>query len=154
MIDKIDREILTILQGNSRTSNAEIARRIGMAPSAIFERIRKLEERGVIGGYRAELDPKVLGLGLAAFIMLRTKDTAWKSQAAERLKQIPEVQEIHCVAGEDCYLLKVRVADTNDLMRLMREKFSETESYVTSTQTIIVLETIKETTALPLTRDA
>ena len=74
MIDEIDRQILTILQQNARTSNAEIARQVDMAPSAVLERIRRLEARGVIQGYEARINPEALGLGLLAFVFVRSND--------------------------------------------------------------------------------
>ena len=74
MIDEIDRQILNILQQNARTPNAEIARQVGMAPSAVLERIRKLETRGVIRGYEARIDPEALGLNLLAFVFVRAED--------------------------------------------------------------------------------
>ena len=148
-IDSVDRGILDLLQHNARTSNAEIARRIGMAPSAVLERIRKLEERGILEGYAARLNAPGLGQGLLAFVFVRSDERAGESVAASQLAALPEVQEVHHVAGEDCYLVKVRVADTEALGRVLREKFGAIPS-VRSTRTTIVLETIKETTALPL----
>ena len=71
MIDEIDIQIVEILQQNARTPNAEIARQVGMAPSAILERIRKLEERGVILGYSARVNPEAFGLGLMAYVLVR-----------------------------------------------------------------------------------
>ena len=72
MIDEIDRQILNILQQNARTSNAEIARQIDMAPSAVLERIRRLEAKGVIQGYEARINPEALGLGVLAFVFVRS----------------------------------------------------------------------------------
>jgi Lrp/AsnC family leucine-responsive transcriptional regulator len=149
MIDEIDAKILNIIQENSRTPNAEIARQVGMAPSAILERIRKLEERGLIQGYTVRLNARALGLGLLAYVFVRTDDRVGKVSTAEKLAEIPEVQEIHHIAGEDCYLAKVRTADTKSLGRLLREQFGAIKSII-STRTTIVLETIKESTTLPL----
>jgi Lrp/AsnC family transcriptional regulator, leucine-responsive regulatory protein len=143
MIDATDAQILTILQQNARTSNAEIARQVGMAPSAILERIRKLESRGVIRGYEARLDPDALGLQLLAFVFVRSEDMSGEVQTAERLAAIPEVQEVHHIAGEDCFLLKVRVPDAKTLGRLLRERIA-TMGTVRSTRTTIVLETVRE----------
>src|SRR6185312_2571778 len=123
MIDDTDHEILNILQENARTSNAEIARQLGMAPSAILERIRKLEARGLLRGYEARLDAAELGLGLLAFVFVRADERVGCPQAGEALAAIPEVQEVHHIAGEDCYLVKVRTADTASLGRLLRERF-------------------------------
>ena len=151
MFNEKDSEILLILQKNARTSNAEIARQVGLAPSAVFERIRKLEQRGVIRGYRVELDPKAAGLGLVGFIFGRSNERAGGVETAERLAQIPEVLEVHHVAGEDCFLVKVRAKDTEALGFLLRERLGRIAT-ITSTRTTIVLETVKETCALPVPR--
>jgi Lrp/AsnC family leucine-responsive transcriptional regulator len=152
MIDGTDTDILKILQSNSRTSNAEIARQVGLAPSAVFERIRKLEERGVIEGYGARLNPKVMGVPLLAFVFVRADDKR-ADETAARVAAIPEVLEVHDVAGEDCLLVKVRAADTEALGRLLRERLGAIDS-ITSTRTTIVLETIKESSALPIETSA
>jgi Lrp/AsnC family transcriptional regulator, leucine-responsive regulatory protein len=149
MIDETDRQILNILQENARTPNAEIARQVGMAPSAVLERIRRLEAKGVIQGYEARLNPDTLGLGLLAFVFVRTRDTAGETRTADLLAQVPEVQEAHHIAGEDCFLLKVRTRDAKSLGRLLREKFGAAGS-VLSTRTTIVLETLHENARLPL----
>ena len=149
MINDIDKKILKILQENSRTSNAEVARQVGMAPSAILERIRKLEEHGIIKGYGARLDGEAIGLGLLAFIFVRLEDMMGESKAAKALARIPESLEVHHVAGEDCFLVKVRAANTEALGRLLREQIGTIKG-VRSTRTTIVLRTEKETTALPI----
>jgi len=150
MIDEIDRKILSIIQGNARTSNAEIARQVGMAPSAILERIRKLEDKSIIEGYTVKLNPRSLGAGQLAFVFVRTNDRVGEGETARLLAEIPGVEEVHDIAGEDCYLVKVRAANTESIGRLLRERFGPIKS-ITSTRTTIVLETIKETGALPLT---
>lgn len=149
MINEIDRKILTILQQNARTSNAELARQVGMAPSAVLERVRKLEERGIIEGYGVRLNERKLGLGLLAFVFVRTDDYVKEDRTAKHLAEIPEVLEVHHVAGEDCFLVKVRVEDTEQLGRILREKIAAIKS-VRSTRTTIVLNTTKETQELPL----
>jgi Lrp/AsnC family leucine-responsive transcriptional regulator len=149
MINDLDRQILTILQSNARTSNAEIARQVGLAPSAVFERIRKLEERNVLQSYTARIDPHAVGLGLVAFTFVRSNDRPGGIQTAEKLAEIPEVLEVHHVAGEDCFLVKVRAADTEALGRLLRERLGKIGT-ITSTRTTIVLETVKETAELPI----
>jgi len=149
MIDQIDKTIVNLIQQDGRVSNAEIARQIGLAPSAVLERLRKLEERQVIRGYSASVDPKQVGFGLVAFVFVRTNECG--DGTDELLAKIPEVLEVHDVAGEDSYLLKVRASDPEDLARLLREKLKAIPSVVT-TRTTVVLQTIKETTALPLDR--
>ena len=149
IIDDIDRELLTMLQQNARMSNTDMARKVGLAPSAVLERVRKLEERKLIHGYAARVDPRSVGRGLLAFVSVRTDGREITSQTARRLAEIPEVQEVHNVAGDDCYLVKVRVADTEALGQLLREKVSSLPN-VGSTRTTIVLETLKETIAVPI----
>ena len=151
MLDVTDREIVALLQGDARMANAEIARRLDMAPSAIFDRIRKLEERGIIAGYEARVNARVLGLGLTAFIFVRGEDGVNDPKTGTLLARIPEVQEVHHVAGEDCYLVKVRVADTEALGALLRERIGAIKA-VRSTRTTIALGTIKETYQLPIAR--
>jgi Lrp/AsnC family transcriptional regulator, leucine-responsive regulatory protein len=151
MIDDIDKQILSIVQNDGRISNAEIARQVNLAASAVLERIRKLEERGVIKGYSATVDPKAVGFGLTAFVSVRTSDCG--DGTDELLAQIPEVLEVHDVAGEDSYLLKVRASSPEDLAVLLREKLRSIPTVVT-TRTTVVLQTVKETSALPLDRCA
>lgn len=149
MIDDTDREILNLLQQNARTSNAEIARRVGMAPSAVLERIRKLEVRGVIQGYETRIDPEALGLHLLAFVFVASHRLAEENRMAELLTGIEGVQEVHHIAGEDCFLVKIRARDAKSLGRLLRERFPDAGS-VRSTRTTIVLETVNESSRLPL----
>jgi Lrp/AsnC family transcriptional regulator, leucine-responsive regulatory protein len=148
MIDEIDIRIVEILQQNARTANAEIARQVGMAPSAILERIRKLEERGVIQGYAARINPEAYGLGLTAYVFVRADERAGAPMTADRMAEIPEVQEVHHVAGEDCFLAKVRVASPRALGELLQKKFGAIET-IRSTRSTIVLDTVKESGVLP-----
>jgi Lrp/AsnC family leucine-responsive transcriptional regulator len=147
MIVDIDLKILNIIQKDARISNAEIARQVGLAPSAVLERVRKLEERGVIQGYAAEIDASQVGFGLTAFVFVRTNECGDGTDRV--LAKISEVLEVHDVAGEDSYLLKVRAENTEELAKLLREKIKAVPN-VLSTRTTVVLQTIKETTALPL----
>jgi Lrp/AsnC family leucine-responsive transcriptional regulator len=153
MIDAIDKEILKILQQNARTSNAELARQVGLAPSAMLERVRKLEERGIIDGYCVRLNAKKLGLGLVAFVFVRTEDFVGEDKTGQHLSKIPEVLEVHHVAGEDCFLVKVRAHDTEHLGEILRKKIATIKA-VRSTRTTIVLRTTKETQGLPLEVEA
>lgn len=148
-MDDVDARILAILQDNARTSNAAIARRLAMAPSAILERVRKLEERGVIEGYSARINADAVGLGLTAFVFVRSSERAWAESTAERLAAMPEVQEVHHVAGEDCFLVKVRVADTRALSSLLHDRFGTIDT-ILGTRSTIVMDTVKETSALPI----
>ncbi len=149
MIDEVDRTLLTLLQTDARMANAELARQVGMAPSAVLERVRRLEDRGLICGYEARLNSKQLGHGLVAFIFVRAEERVGAQDTGLALASIPEVQEVHSVAGEDCFLVKLRTADTQALAALLREKFGAIPN-IHSTRTTIVLETVKESATIPL----
>ena len=149
MIDGTSRAILQSLQGDARISNAEIGRRVGLAPSAVFERIRKLEERGTLRGYTATIDPTAVDLGLLAFVLVRSDEPRGAPRTEAALVALPEVQEVHHVAGEDCFMLKVRVRDTTALNDLLADRIGGLEG-VRSTKTTIVLRTAKETSMIPI----
>lgn len=149
MYDEIDIQILSLLQDNARSSNADIARQVGMAPSAVLERLRKLEKKGLLLGYETRLEPHAAGLGLLAFVMVKTREQSCDTSAGIALANLPEVLEVHNVAGEDCYLLKVRTPSPEALGRLLREKITGIPG-VTSTRSTVVLETLKEQIRLPL----
>jgi Lrp/AsnC family transcriptional regulator, leucine-responsive regulatory protein len=150
-IDETDAQILERLQESARVTQAEIAKAVGLAPSAVMERIRKLESKGVIQGYHAVIDPHVAGLPLLAFVSVRTSEYGPEQPSAQALAAIPEVLEVHHVAGDDCYLLKVRAQDAEHLGRLLRQQIAAVP-HVTSTRTTIVLGTSKETIRIPLDR--
>lgn len=149
MIDEIDGTILDLLQDNARMAQAEIARVVGLAPSAVLERIRKLEARGVIKGYAALVDPHALEQAMLAFIAVRSEQAPGDDSVSQALAQCPEVLELHHVAGDDCYLLKVRARDAEHIGQLLRHRFGRIPG-VRSTRTTIVLETVKETPRLPV----
>jgi Lrp/AsnC family leucine-responsive transcriptional regulator len=149
MIDDTDAIILDLLQDNARISQADIARVVGLAPSAVLERIRKLEARGAIRGYTALVDPHVVDQPMLAFIAVRTAHGPGDESVAQALAQCTEVLELHHVAGDDCYLLKVRARDAEHIGLLLRHRFGRIPGVV-STRTTIVLETVKETPRLSL----
>jgi len=148
-LDDVDHDILRLLQENARIPHAEIARRVAMAPSAVLERVRKLESRGVVLGYEPRLNAAALGYGLAAFVFVRGEELASSDAVGASLAAMPEVLEVHHVAGEDCYLVKVRVENTEALGRLLRERFGPLP-HLRTTRTTVVLSTLKETACLPL----
>lgn len=149
-IDEIDHQILQILQEKARIPNAEVARQVGMAPSAVLERIRKLEERCFIEGYEVRLNPVEFGQGLTAFVQVRALPQA-NGRLAAQLTEVTGVQEVHQIAGEDGYLLKLRVADNAELGTILRDELMMLGG-VESTKTSIVLNTIKETRKIDLNR--
>jgi Lrp/AsnC family transcriptional regulator, leucine-responsive regulatory protein len=149
MIDDTDAEILDLLQQNARIAQAEVARAVGLAPSAVLERIRKLEARGVIKGYAALVDPRALEQSMLAFVAVRSEEALGDDSVALALAKCPEVLELHHVAGDDCYLLKVRARDAEHVGQLLRHRFGRIPG-VRSTRTTIVLETVKETPRMPV----
>jgi Lrp/AsnC family transcriptional regulator, leucine-responsive regulatory protein len=150
-IDDFDVQILNILQRNARTTQADIAKSVGLAPSAVLERIRKLETRGAIREYTALVDPHLANRALLAFVAVKTDEYGPEQPSAQALAQIPEVLEIHHVAGEDCFLLKVRARDAEHLGQMLRRQIAAVPG-VTSTRTTIVLESVKETARIPIVR--
>lgn len=148
-MDNIDYKILALLQENARITNSEIARQVGMVPSGVMERIRKLEEHGVIQEYTARLNPESLNLGLLAFIFVRSSESPGSVCVSTQFEKFPEVLEVHHVAGEDCYLLKVRLANNKALARFIREKIGSIDQVV-NIRSVIVLETVKETSKIEL----
>ena len=143
ILDKTDLHILNLMQDNARISNADLARELGMAPSGVLERVKKLEQKGVILQYTARINPDALQQKMLAFIFMKAADGPGCNDTARELAKIPEVQEVHHIAGDDCYLVKVRTYDSTTLMALMRGKFSKIPNLL-STRTTIVLETVKE----------
>ena len=135
MLDEKSLQILKILQDKARIPNVEVARQVGLAPSAVLERIRKLEKQGFIDGYEVRLNPWRFRRSLVGFIHI--------SVAAG------EIQEVHYVAGGDGYLLKVRVADQQELDALIRRRIGGMAG-VTGTHTYIVTSIIKETARIPI----
>ena len=149
MIDETGLKILSILQDKARIPNVEVARQVGMAPSAVLERIRKLEKAGIIDGYEVRLNPEQFNRRLMAFVHVRTDRQPDLASVGESLSAVPEVQEVHFIAGEDGYLVKVRVADTGELQDLLEKKILSLPA-VRSIRTNIVMTTLKETYRIPL----
>jgi len=148
-IDEIDIKILEILQENARETNAEIARRVNLVPSATLERIRRLEKLKIIKGYHTCIDPMILNCKFLAFVYIKTEPNQSYSHFFDSFNKYPEIQEIHHVAGEDCYLLKVRAKDTPNFYRFLRDVILKIEG-VTDTRSEIVMDTEKETLSIPL----
>jgi Lrp/AsnC family transcriptional regulator, leucine-responsive regulatory protein len=151
-LDDIDCKILSYLQPDARVQNAELARKVGMAPSAVAERVKKLEQKGVIKAYTTSIDPTALKLKLLAFIFIKSSEGIGDASTAKQIAKIPEVLEVHHVAGDDCYIVKIRTEDPRSLIQLMRDKFGKIPS-ILSTKTTIVLETLKEDNFLPVPKE-
>lgn len=148
-MDDISLKILMILQKKARIPNIEVARQVGMAPSGVLERVRKLERQGIIDGYEVRLNPVRFDRGLVAFVFIIPQSDSDQSDLGKALAAIPDVQEVHYVAGEDGFMAKVRVSDTAHLEQVRREKIMALPQ-VRSTRTVIALQTYKETARFPL----
>ncbi|MDZ7796352.1 MAG: Lrp/AsnC family transcriptional regulator [Candidatus Marinimicrobia bacterium] len=148
MLDQKDKTILKILQQNARTSNAEIARQMGMTASAIYERVKKLEKTGTVKSYEARLEPSVLGLHLLSIVLISLHDLAKMRDTGKVLAQFDKIQELHYIAGKGSILAKVRTSGTEDLEKLL-DSINLIEN-VKMTETTIVLKSEKETSGLYL----
>jgi len=113
-LDRVNLQLLEHLGSDPRLTMAELARRVQMSAPAVTERVQRLEEQGVIAGYRLELDPKALGLPISAYVRIRPGPRQLL-KIAELAQGMPEVVECHRITGEDCFLLKVYVAAVEDL---------------------------------------
>ncbi len=142
-MDQADLRIVDLLQRNARTTQIELAKAVGLSQPAVAERIRKLEERGVITGYAARVDAAELGIDITAFVGVGIEHPKFFDGFTKKVKALDEVLECHRVAGEDSYLLKVKTRNTRTLDRLLVEVLRTTPG-VTRTHTTIVLASIKE----------
>lgn len=149
MVDDTDIKILTILQNNARTPNAEIARKVGMTTSGIFDRLKRLEAKGVIRGHKTIIDPAPLGLVLLAFVSVRLNPARKAREVGVKIAEIAGIQEVFQMAGEECFLCKVRCRDTGDLEKVL-ERINAIET-VCGTRTNIALRAVKESPELPAT---
>lgn len=142
-MDATDLRLLDLLQSNGRATQLELAKAVGLSQPAVAERIRKLEERGVITGYAARVDAVQLGVDITAFIGVGIEHPKFFDGFAKKVKNLDEVLECHRVVGEDSYVLKVKTRNTRTLDRLLVEVL-RTIPGVTRTHTTIVLASIKE----------
>jgi Lrp/AsnC family leucine-responsive transcriptional regulator len=125
MLDERDLDIVAALQEDARATYADVAARVGMSASAVHDRVRKLEQNGVITRYSAVVSPEALGLFVTAVIAATPLDPSQPDDLPERVAEFPEVEDCYSVAGEANYLLKVRTkttADLEELIRRLREK--------------------------------
>ncbi|XPV76672.1 MAG: Lrp/AsnC family transcriptional regulator [Desulfovibrio sp.] len=121
MIDSIDHQILQILQDDSRTSNAEIARQVGLSPAAIHGRIKRLEQSNVIEKFTVKLNPEAINMPIVAYCSVYLREMSKSEEAAAGFAAVNEVMEVHYTIGEACFLLKVRCHDTADLERVLTD---------------------------------
>lgn len=137
-LDDLDRRLLDLLAGDGRRSYADLARDTGLSTSAVHQRVRRLEQRGAIAGYVARIDPATAGLPLSAFISIQAIDPAAPDDAPQRLQHLPAIEACHSVAGDESYILQVRVAGPAELEQLLQEIRAAAG---VSTRTTVVLST-------------
>ncbi len=146
-LDSIDAKILDILQRDGRASHSAIAEEVGLSQPSVHERVKKLEQHGVIRGYTALLDPQALDLGVLAFISARFNQ--WKTkEVAGEIGEVPQVLEVHHIAGEDCLLVKVRCRSTADLEHVLDRVWKS--GAISGSKTTIAFSSYKETMVLPV----
>ena len=137
-VEDIDRQIVDLLGRDGRMSYTDLGKSTGLSTSAVHQRVRRLEQRGVIRGYAAVVDAESVGLPLTAFISIRPIDPSAPDDAPERLRGLAEIEACHSVAGDESYILKVRVRAPSDLESLLARIRAEAN---VSTRTTIVLST-------------
>lgn len=144
-LDRTDRAILGVLATDGRISISDLARRVGLSKTPVQARLRRLEARGVIKGYRALIDPIPLGLDHIAFVEVRLSDTREAALAAfnAAVTKIPEIEQAHLIAGNFDYLLKVRTASMSGYRAVLAERIS-TLPHVASTSTYVAMQAVKE----------
>jgi Lrp/AsnC family leucine-responsive transcriptional regulator len=149
-LDDADRQLVELLQADGRATQSALAQAVGLSQPAVAERIKKLETRGIITGYTARVDARLLGKDITAFIGVGIEHPRYFDGFAKRIKVMADVLECHRVAGEDSYLLKVKTTNTATLDVLLVEGL-RTIPGVTRTNTTIVLSAIQESTHVHVT---
>lgn len=146
-LDELDRKILSILRADGRITITDLAEAVGLSKTPCQQRLRRLQQNGVILGFRAIIDPAKLGLDHIAFAEVKLNDTRETALAEfnAAVRQIPEVEECHMIASSFDYLLKVRTADIRRYRAILGEKISALP-HVASTSTYVAMETIREAT--------
>jgi len=148
-VDKTDLQILQILQKKARIPNVEVARNIGMAPSGVLERIKKLEAQGIIEGYEVRLNADMFHCSTIAFIQIKLTSPSRLAETGRRLADIEQIQEVHSLSGEDCLMIKLRVASNTELETILRTQIASLDA-VKDTKTLIALSTYKESAKILL----
>lgn len=142
-LDQRDHEILALVQKDAKMPQAEIGRRVGLSTASVNERLRKLEQAGVIRRYTALVDPQAVGASVAAFVEVSIEHPRFEPALIAHIRTLVDVQECHHITGEFSLLLKVRVRDMIALRELLLHQLNAREG-VRQTRTIMVLETVKE----------
>lgn len=150
-LDEIDRHILHILQEDGRISNHDLAERVGLSPSPCLRRVRQLEERGLLSGYVALLNPAALGLNVTAFVRVRLDEQGDRRLAAfeAAIAELPEVMECYLMTGESDYQLRVLVGSLGEFEEFLRRKLTRIEA-VSQVTSSFALRPVVYRTALPV----
>ncbi|MFN3405804.1 MAG: Lrp/AsnC family transcriptional regulator [Cytophagaceae bacterium] len=150
-LDPIDRQILEKLQANAKITNSQLALEVGLSPAPTLERVRKLENAGLIKSYHAQVDTEKLGLGVGIFILISLSSHK-KNQIksfVEKMNAIPEVIECHHITGQGDFLLKVLTKDIASYQELILEKLVDVEE-IGNMQSMVILSTFKQTKVMPI----
>jgi len=150
-LDPIDKQILEKLQANAKITNSQLAQEIGLSPAPTLERVRKLENAGIIKSYHASVDIEKLGLGVGIFVMI-SLNTHKKNQIksfVEKIQGIPEVVECHHITGSGDFLLKVLTKDIASYQELILEKLVDIEE-IGNMQSMVILSTFKDAKVMPM----
>lgn len=150
-MDAIDQRLLAVLRENGRASWAELGRLVGMSGPSVQERVRRLEERGVIAGYRAEVSAPAIGLGVSALVHLYQGDEVAAESVGDQLRAVPEVEDCWYVAGDENFVVKVRAGDISSLEGVVT-KLRRVRG-VTRTRTTVVLSTYWEARGVPIAEE-
>ncbi|MBT8413230.1 MAG: Lrp/AsnC ligand binding domain-containing protein [Boseongicola sp.] len=144
-LDRTDQKILDVVSSDGRISMTELARRVSLSKTPVMARLRRLEERGVIQGYAAQIDPVRLGLDHVAFVEVKLTDTREKALAAfnKAVAGVPEIEECHMIAGAFDYLLKVRTSDMTRYRIVLGERISSLP-HVAHTATHVAMQAVKD----------
>ncbi|SFG59114.1 Lrp/AsnC family transcriptional regulator, leucine-responsive regulatory protein [Actinopolymorpha cephalotaxi] len=137
-VEDLDRQIVRLLASNGRMSYTELGKLTGLSTSAVHQRVRRLEQRGIIKGYAAVVDYEALDLPLTAFISIKPIDPSQPDDSPDLLQDVPEIEDCHSVAGDENYVLKVRVTSPRALEELLARIRSKAN---VSTRSLIVLST-------------
>ena len=150
-IDNIDRKILRMLQENSKITNAYLSKQIGLSPAPTLERVRKLEKKGIISGYHAQLNLSKIGLGVSTFVLVSLKEHNKKNINIflDKINKVKNVIECHHITGTGDFMLKVVSENIASYQKLMLDEVSEIEA-TDSLQSMVILSTFKDNKVMPL----
>ncbi|BDC97735.1 Lrp/AsnC family transcriptional regulator [Persicobacter psychrovividus] len=149
--DNIDRKILEILQKSAKITNAQLSKEIGLSPAPTLERVKKLEQSGIIKSYHAKLDTEKIGLGVATFLIINLKghNKETYNKFMEHINEICEVVECHLITGSGEFLLKVITKDIASYQSLMLDRISAIPE-VDNMQSMVVLSSLKDSKVMPI----